>query len=135
MALINWNETYSVKIKEIDTQHKKLVDLINLLHDSMKGGKGREQVEPILTELVNYTAYHFSFEEKLFGQHNYPDTKIHIRQHNDLLEQVKIYIKSFQDGKGVLPIELMDFLQKWLLNHINGTDKKYSAFFNSKGIN
>jgi len=28
----------------------------------------------------------------------------------------------------------MSFLRDWLVNHINGSDKKYSAFFIEKGV-
>ncbi len=135
MPLINWSDSYSVKVKEIDNQHKKLIEIINNLHDHMKNGKGREQVGPILDELVKYTVYHFSFEEKLFAQHNYPESKVHVRQHSDLIERVNNYIDDFKAGKGVLPMDLMDFLKRWLMEHISGADKKYSSFFNAKGIN
>ena len=33
--LFPWSEAYSVKVGIIDTQHKKLVDLINELHQAM----------------------------------------------------------------------------------------------------
>lgn len=134
MALIIWDEKYSVKIKEIDNQHHKLVKLINLLHDAMKEGKGRQVVAGVLNELVNYTVFHFSYEEKLFERYNYPDGQSHKFEHNSLVQKVKKYVKDFEDGKGVLPMEVMSFLQDWLLTHINGTDKKYSSFLNNKGL-
>ncbi|MCX7874727.1 MAG: bacteriohemerythrin [Melioribacteraceae bacterium] len=134
MALISWSDSYSVKVKEIDNQHQKLVNLINLLHDSMKEGKGKEVIGKVLTELVNYTVYHFSYEEKLFDKYGYPDAKVHARQHKDLVEKVSCYVKDFESGKGVLPMEVMNFLRDWLIKHIGGDDKKYGPFFNSKGL-
>ena len=42
MALINWNDSFSVNVAVIDQQHKKLVDMINDLNDAMKQGKGKD---------------------------------------------------------------------------------------------
>ena len=134
MSLITWNDKYSVNINEIDGQHQKLVRIINLLHDSMKEGKGRDVVGKVLNDLVNYTIFHFSYEEKLFDKYNYPENQIHKLEHENLVEKVKMFVQDFEKGKGVLPFEVMNFLQDWLLKHISGTDKKYSAFFNSKGL-
>ncbi len=134
MALINWSEEYSVKVREIDNQHKKLINIINELHDKMKEGKGKEVIGKTLSELVDYTVFHFSYEEKLFASNNYPEFKIHARQHSDLIDQVKVYLKKLESGDSVLALELMNFLKKWLVDHIMVTDKKYSAFFNAKGI-
>lgn len=134
MALINWDDKYSVKIKEIDNQHQKLVRLINLLHDAMKEGKGKQVVGKILNDLVDYTVFHFTYEEKLFDRYSYPGGQAHKFEHNDLVQKVKKYVDNFQSEKPVLPMEVMNFLQNWLLNHINGTDKKYSSFLISKGV-
>ncbi|OGV89572.1 MAG: hemerythrin [Melioribacter sp. RIFOXYB12_FULL_38_5] len=135
MALINWNETYSVKVKEIDVQHKKLVNIINELHDKMKEGKGKEVVEKLLAELLDYTVFHFSFEEKLLNINNYPDHKTHAKLHADLMEQVQVFRNKVKSGNSLLSLELMNFLKKWLVEHILDSDKKYSAFLNAKGIN
>jgi len=40
MSLIEWSPAYSVKVKKFDDQHKKLIELINQLHDAMKAGQG-----------------------------------------------------------------------------------------------
>ena len=39
MSLITWNDTLSIKVEEIDIQHRRLVELINELHDAMSQGK------------------------------------------------------------------------------------------------
>ncbi len=134
MALINWDDKYSVKIKEIDNQHQKLVRLINLLHDAMKEGKGKQVVGKILNDLVDYTVFHFAYEEKLFDRYSYPGGQTHKLEHNDLVQKVKKYVNDFQSEKPILPMEVMNFLQNWLINHINGTDKKYSSFLIGKGV-
>lgn len=134
MALINWNETYSVKVKEIDGQHKKLVDIINELHDKMKEGKGKQVLEKLLNELLDYTVLHFAFEEKLLNTNNYPDYKNHVKLHSDLIDEVKAFRKKHDSGNAMLSLELMDFLKRWLVEHILNSDKKYSAHLNANGV-
>ena len=134
MALIQWNDTFSVKIIEIDGQHKKLIKLINDLQDAMRAGKGKDIVGPILNELVRYTREHFSVEEKYFERFNYPETAAHMDEHARFVRQVGSFKADFDSGKIGLTIKLMDFLSDWLQNHILNTDKKYSAFFNEKGL-
>ena len=135
MALINWNDSYSVKVKVIDVQHKKIVDIINELHDKMKEGKGKEVVGKLLNQLLDYTVLHFAFEEKLLNTNNYPDSKTHIKLHSDLIEEVKAFRKKYESGSAMLSLELMNFLKKWLVEHILNSDKKYSAHLNANGVN
>ncbi|MEK6737452.1 MAG: bacteriohemerythrin, partial [Planctomycetota bacterium] len=73
MALMTWNNGLSVNIKEIDVQHKKLIELINQLHGAMGEGKGKEVSGKILSDLIYYTVSHFTYEEKLFKQYGYSE--------------------------------------------------------------
>jgi hemerythrin len=134
MALITWNDTYSVNIKKIDDQHKCLIELLNQLHDAMKSGKGNTALGPILTDLLNYTSFHFSTEEAYFQQYAYPDYARHKKEHDDLAQKAKGLQASHREGKLTVTIEVMNFLKDWLTNHILSSDKKYSPFLNSKGI-
>lgn len=135
MSLISWADQYSVKIKEIDNQHTKLVDLINQLHDAMKEGKSKEIIGRIISDLVTYTKFHFFAEEKIMADNNYPGYLRHKKEHEDLTQKVIQFQSDYESGKAVLSLELMQFLKTWLVNHIMKVDKEYSVFLNSKGIN
>ena len=65
MALMVWDNSFSVNVKEIDAQHQKLIALINDLHDAMKTGKAKDVLGKILSDLTDYTVYHFGNEERL----------------------------------------------------------------------
>ena len=127
MALFNWSAQYETGIFMVDTQHKKLVDAINILHDAMKDGKGKDKVETTLNFLVDYTVQHFTAEEGLMKQKNYPDFVNHKAVHDKLVAEVKNMRTKYLAGK-VLPMEVSSFMSDWLKTHILGTDKKYVPF-------
>lgn len=132
--LIIFDDRIRIGLSEVDKQHKKLVDLINSLHKSMKLRQSKAKSVDILNELVNYTVNHFSFEEKLMKEHNYHELDDHILKHKDLVGKVADFQSKFSQGNATLSMDLMDFLKDWLLIHINVTDRKYAPFFKSKGI-
>ena len=134
MVLIEWSESYSVHIKEIDDQHKKLIEIINRLHDSMKAGKGKEAISGILSELIDYTGYHFRTEEDLFQQYGYPDFVKHKEEHDELTQKAIDLKTSFDEERLMNTIEIIIFLKDWLNTHILGADMNYSVFLNNKGV-
>ena len=123
-----WGPKLATGINEIDTQHKELVRLINLLHAAMRQQKGAQEVGQVLDDLANYTVFHFGFEEKLFDRYKYPDTENHKKFHTELVGKVVDFQKDFNAGKASVTMELMDFLKNWLRGHIMGTDMAYTPF-------
>jgi hemerythrin-like metal-binding protein len=134
MPFFEWKDAYSVGIKEFDSQHKRLVDLINRLYESMTAGKGAANAASIISELVDYTKVHFSNEEKYMVMHGYPSYKNHLAEHTKLTAQVVDFQTKVQTGAAVVSIDLLHFLKDWLTNHIMGTDKQYTEFFHQKGM-
>jgi hemerythrin-like metal-binding protein len=132
MPLIVWNDHYSVKIDKIDQQHQKLISLLNTLHEAMLSGKGKEKLELILKELVEYTEYHFKTEEEIFVQYSYKDKVAHIKEHNILREKVLNYYNKMKTGEIVVSHDILKLLKEWLNNHILSVDKKYSLELSSK---
>ncbi|MFN7035761.1 MAG: bacteriohemerythrin [Bellilinea sp.] len=133
MALIKWEDRYSVKISKFDHQHQQLVSMINQLYDAMKVGKGQVELGKILEELVDYTRKHFSSEEALMLKHAYPQYAEHKASHDRLTHQVIDFKNQYHEGKIGLSIQMMNFLKEWLVNHILDEDKAYSNFFEAKG--
>jgi hemerythrin len=134
MPLIQWNPSYSVKIGEIDTQHQKLITMINELNDAMLKGKAKEILSPLIDGLIAYTQVHFSKEEMLFDKYKYPDAPAHKEEHAAFVKKVSEFREGFKKGNMSLTINIMDFLSNWLTKHICGTDKKYSDFLNKNGV-
>lgn len=134
MALIKWNNSLSVGVTEIDQQHIQLISLINELNSAMQQRKGKDVLGKTLESLANYTITHFKTEEKYFALYRYPATASHKEEHAAFVNKISELQEKFDRGTMTLSIDLMNFLGDWLKKHINGTDKKYSAFFNEKGL-
>ena len=134
MAFMDWTDDLSVGIKEIDSQHQRLIQIINTLYDAMKAGKGQEVLGKTLDELVNYTVYHFQVEENYFQKFNYPEKDAHKIQHQKFVEKIEQSHTEFQNGSISVATSLLPFLSKWLFSHIRGTDKKYTNFFHEHGL-
>jgi len=107
--------------------------MLNGLHDGMVSGTSRERLAPLLGGLIEYTATHFAHEEELFAQYGYPDSAKHTQEHQDLVKKVLDFKGKFDKGSSSLTMELMMFLKNWLLEHILGSDKAYSAHLVERG--
>ncbi len=134
MPLIVWNNSLSVGIPSMDTQHQKLINIINRLHDAMSTGKGKDIIAPVLTELHDYTVTHFTAEEKLMEQCKYEGLAMHKQQHSQFVNHIKKYQSDLEKGSLSVTLSVSNFLKDWLVNHIQGTDKKYESAMKSAGI-
>jgi len=134
MPLIQWNDSLSVNIDEIDKQHQKLIGMINDLNDAMREGKGKDIVGKIVTGLISYAETHFTTEEAYFDQFEYPGAYSHKKEHLDFVMKVFDFKTGFEKGTVGLSIEVLNFLSDWLRDHIKGVDRKYVPFFNAKGL-
>ena len=134
MSLIPWSDDLSVGIHEIDDQHRKLIGLINDLHDAMKSGQAKQALEKTLSELADYAVYHFQVEEKYMEKFRYPEFPSHKLAHTAFVKKVAAFQADYKSGKLGLSLDLMHFLRDWLTTHIKGTDRQYAALFLKNGI-
>lgn len=131
---IVWKEEYSVGIPSLDNDHKRLIFLLNQFKTAYDYDMSAEFERQALEQLVEYTRFHFTREEELMQQANYPDFEGHKKQHENMIAQVESFVELYrQQGHDSLN-EVSDFLTNWLINHINGTDKQYTQHMLDKGI-
>jgi len=130
----NWISDYSVHVDEIDNQHKELINRVDKLLEACNQGAGKTVLPEILDFLGNYVVEHFSTEERLMQQYNYPDYSMHKQEHENFIKsysELKKYLET--NGTGVLSIVKTNrIVVEWLKNHILGTDKKLGAYINQK---
>lgn len=131
---MEWNDSMSVGLETADTHHKKLVSMVNSLHEAMLKGEAKDVLAKILHALIVYTEKHFEYEEALFKANGYPDFEAHKQEHDELTAQVKTLNEEFNAGRISLSIEVMTFLKNWLAEHIMDSDMKAGKFLNDKGI-
>ena len=133
VKLIVWSRSYSVGVDSMDREHQRLIDLINNLYAAMRSGRSKDAIGTILNEVVDYTKTHFAHEERLMQDSGYPGYDEQKRCHEALIAQVKEILGKLNDGTA-LGQEVMTFLKNWLVNHIQGMDKRYGPVMIKKGI-
>jgi len=132
MAFMTWTDRYSIGVEEVDKQHQHLFKLLNRMYDSVVTGAEQSILNEVLTELIDYTVYHFSCEERLFKEHDYPGYDIQKKQHDVLTKQVFELQTEFREGSATISHEVLNFLNDWLVHHIVGSDLKFAKYLNSK---
>jgi methyl-accepting chemotaxis protein/hemerythrin len=131
--LINWSKSYSVGVSQMDKEHQRLIDIINNMYSAMRSGRSGDVIGSILDELIDYTKTHFAHEEKLMLEAGYTGFDVQKHAHVALVNQI-IEIQNKYRAGTALGQEVMSFLKNWLINHIQGLDKKYGPVMNKKGI-
>lgn len=131
MPLAYWRDEYRTGNSLVDDQHQKLFRIVNLLHDAMLQGHGKDVLEKTLRSLTHYTLEHFKTEEQLMLTHAYPHYEEHKSRHEELKTKVLTLIANFEESS-FLAIEVSHFLTEWLIHHIKGEDQKMIRFMREK---
>jgi hemerythrin len=137
--ILQWKESYSVHVKEIDNQHKILFEISNRILEKVynlkNGYKEFDEIFEILDELKDYTDYHFNYEEALLLKHSYPECESQEMEHDFFIKRLnKIDRPGIENIQPEVLDELIVFLTDWIATHILQNDMKYKDFLNSKGV-
>ena len=123
-----WDQTLSIEVEEVDEDHRRLVDLFNVLHHAVEEGDAPDYVDAVLEELINLTVWHFSHEERLMLKFGYGEFEEHKAEHSELIASVRKLQENFRAGGKQLSGDDIEFLERWLTEHILVTDMKLGAF-------
>ena len=115
----------------IDSQHKELIDKINKLLESCESGKDKLVAIKTLDYLADYTDFHFSAEEKLQEEIEYPGIKEHKKEHEKLRTVVKELYEMLEEEEGpsnAFVEQVNKNVIEWLYRHIKGFDRSVAEY-------
>ena len=125
METLEWSERLATGIPEIDSQHKRIVDMVNQMREAMEKGD-TEAVGRVIPDMVDYTISHFAFEEALMEEAGYRFLMPHRRVHQLFTRRIPEFQARYAAGEDILE-ELHTMLVRWLANHIQNEDHGYVA--------
>jgi hemerythrin len=131
---MEWESKLTIGIKQFDDHHKELIRIISELRESKNNGENHVYLKNLLFELISYTKYHFTAEERMMEKHNYLNLNEHRQEHHKLTEQVESFLSEYSEGKNHIDDDVFEFLKKWLFDHILVTDKKMGDYLRIRGL-
>ena len=125
--MLQWRDALAVGHPNIDGDHQRLLNLINLFETA-----DEENIEKSLFELVQYTRAHFAREEAFQRQVNFPDAVRHKGLHDALAKEAEtllhLWETSPRGGQAALTQRIAPFLRGWLIDHIINEDLRLKPY-------
>lgn len=134
MPFLEWKDTYTIGVKEIDNQHRGLFDIISKLFNTRLYEPDGKYFFLTLNKFVEYAQVHFSTEERYMREAQYPKFAEHQREHELFIAQVSQLLQNVEKKEHDIENKTLDFLKDWYLAHILGTDRELEEPFRAKGF-
>lgn len=124
---IHWNESFSTNNQTLDTQHKELFRLANIVDKINPRTTTKTEIGVLIKAFFNYMNEHFQEEEAYMQKFDYPFLKDHQKLHQDI---IKSMTKLIQEKKttGELQEGIKSISHTWLVEHILGNDLKMAKW-------
>jgi two-component system NtrC family sensor kinase len=125
MQAFVWDEHFVTGLDFVDTQHHRLLDIINQVGDILLEGDETKaaELQAVFKDLAGYAHRHFHEEEQLMVATGLDPRHIatHKKLHHDFIEQLVAMWRSRETMSH--PAEILHgFLAAWLTVHILGVD-------------
>ena len=121
-----WNENFNTGVVQIDEQHRKLVELLNLLASHVAFEADIPALNVIFDELAGYAAYHFQTEEAIWHEH-FPGDTLELNHQDTHANFIDVVIQLKGDGstkpEEIIINDILAFLTRWLVSHILEKDR------------
>lgn len=124
MKELVWDKTLSVAVDEIDEDHRRLVELLNIFSRSVAEGESPEYRAAVLDELIACTVWHFRHEERLMLKYHYPAFTGHKNEHQELIKSASAFQQKYRQDGGKMSEADFEYLEHWLTEHILVVDMK-----------
>lgn len=132
MTRVYWTDKLSIGHELIDSQHKRLLDLVNDVAEAVDGVYDQEEVGKALRRLCDYTVEHFATEEDLMDMDAYAHYDTHLSEHMECTTKALEFLQAYSSGEQVDMRAFLQFVSRWICEHIQGVDMELGAFLNTQ---
>lgn len=119
-------------IEKIDEEHRHLFELLNEIDDELRQPENdiRLTSMKIMKELKEYASYHFKDEEEYMESIQDEELPRQRRAHQAFIQKINSFNLVGASNEQVITIthEILDYMARWLLNHIIGSDTMIGKF-------
>lgn len=113
-------------IEAMDIDHQVLIGLMAVIETRHHAGQSGDDILDAIIALANATMDHFAAEEAHMDAIEHPSLNRHALIHRDLIERFAAHAERIGHAGGQADEAFFNFLEFWVLTHINGLDKDYA---------
>ena len=128
--MIEKNNIPLVSLDTMNETHFEEVEIVNILFKQLEDKADFESISEIFYKLLIHMQEHFSTEEKLMRETQYPSLQMHKADHDKVLNQTRYAEMQWRNKKD--EEALREFLENdivaWLDQHIKAMDVPMSDF-------
>ena len=134
--MISWRDAMSVGSPALDSDHKRLIEMINLTEE-WGNREAWIQVGAVIDDLMAYVREHFQREEAVMAAVKFPELDAHRKGHEALSNKTKLLHAKFRsctsdEERKTCAAVLTKVLHDWLVDHILKEDMKYKPLIPKK---
>jgi len=131
---IEWRDAYKLGFAKIDAQHQAFFMALSQLSELVATQTTQEQFDAVLQKLKTYVDEHFKTEEQYFKDFDYDLADAHIEAHNNFRAGVEQHLKKIDLKDNATLIDLLTYLEDWLVDHLFSFDREYVDCFREHGL-
>ena len=128
---VKWNKSISVGDNELDEQHKLFFEFTNELLLNYENKNNPTAVLKAINSLVDFSLYHFKYEEEFLKEKNYPHLQKHIELHDSFRKKVKAFRVELDGGDLTVMDRIIIYLITWIKQHTYVEDLDYKNYLNT----
>ena len=133
MHKFQWFEALEVGVEVIDNDHREMLSMLQRIQDAIREQSLATSKE-LVSEFILLTRSHFTTEEKILEEADFPNLKKHRVAHGELLAQAIDLGKIIVNATHVDELsEHLDDLAGFLFHDLIGSDMEFKSYLQECG--
>ena len=127
MNRVEWTADDLVYSRRLDGDHRKLFERLEQVRQTLELSGPSSQIGFHLWRLSKDLSIHFSSEERLMRQYQYPAMQWHQRQHEAGRNKMGRLQGAMRNAAAGEPTGAFQDLAQWLKDHVHLADRMFAA--------